>query len=717
MYNSSQTFRDNIKNPAIPQDFLLVFSDLYFSAKEGDFQEGGAKIEETFQTDENLDYGECPASTLDFAVMNLNGALGGYPFGECKAFVGVKTSETTYTSSAKAYMSINSVIYTIQSGGLYKGSTLLQSGDFNAIFALDGYLHVIGEGASYRVQISNDNISAYAPTLYMYEKSKVVPSMYFDGTNSTSWADGVATTYEYVPLGVFNVEQPQSTLADVITVNDAYDRMVRFDVDSKEFAETVTYPITLGDLLSAMCSYVGVTLATTTFTNSAYSVTESPFPQSATTLRTMLGWIAEKAYKVACMDRDGQLVLKWLSSSTKETLTPNDIARDNYYLAEFETEPVSGVMLKANSGASIIFGAKTNIYAIYGNPFITTISESELTSRYKSIKTYTPISCTIIDPDPSVDVGDLVSIQPSIEGYAVYTDQYGAIYIDLNDNALITASTAYIEPLLHRVLSFNGAVSAVYSAEGTKLRATPDASDYNQYAAVEQAAAEAVHSMTQEDVFNALTNNGEVQGLYLYNNKIYINAEYIKAGVLSGIAINNGNGTFTVDENGNVVANSLTSNSAAISGGSIGGINISGNQIASSNNVFKVTSAGAVTANSFSSSSATITGGTININASSGTEGIKLRQTGNQNNYAALTPRYVRVQYGSNYATYSATGVTLGYSGTQRVYLDYENGITFYNANGSVHSHYGPGSAPSVNSIGGNASLMGGNPNSGEETI
>lgn len=40
--------------------------------------------------------------------------------------------------------------------------------------------------------------------------------------------------------------------------------------------------------------------------------------------------------------------------------------------------------------------------------------------------------------------------------------------------------------------------------------------------------------MTQLDIFNKLTNNGETQGLYLYNNRIYLNASYIDTGELAG---------------------------------------------------------------------------------------------------------------------------------------------------------------------------------------
>lgn len=60
----------------------------------------------------------------------------------------------------------------------------------------------------------------------------------------------------------------------------------------------------------------------------------------------------------------------------------------------------------------------------------------------------------------------------------------------------------------------------------------------------------------QESVFNALTNNGEKQGIYLQNGKVYINGEYIQA---KGLSVTNGSGiqTFSIDTNGNVSAGNL----------------------------------------------------------------------------------------------------------------------------------------------------------------
>lgn len=60
-------------------------------------------------------------------------------------------------------------------------------------------------------------------------------------------------------------------------------------------------------------------------------------------------------------------------------------------------------------------------------------------------------------------------------------------------------------------------------------------------------------SMTQQQIFNRLTNNGQLQGIYQENGILYVNAEYIKSGVLQGIKViaNQGNiGGFDINNTG-----------------------------------------------------------------------------------------------------------------------------------------------------------------------
>lgn len=60
-----------------------------------------------------------------------------------------------------------------------------------------------------------------------------------------------------------------------------------------------------------------------------------------------------------------------------------------------------------------------------------------------------------------------------------------------------------------------------------------------------------VEALDQEAIFNKLTNNGEVQGIYLQDGKVYINGEYVNTRNLRAVR-NDGTETFKVDSEGNV---------------------------------------------------------------------------------------------------------------------------------------------------------------------
>lgn len=57
-----------------------------------------------------------------------------------------------------------------------------------------------------------------------------------------------------------------------------------------------------------------------------------------------------------------------------------------------------------------------------------------------------------------------------------------------------------------------------------------------------------IDNLTQEEVFNILTNNGALQGIYMQDGKLYINGTYIKGGTISGQTIEGG--SFTTYKNG-----------------------------------------------------------------------------------------------------------------------------------------------------------------------
>ena len=113
---------------------------------------------------------------------------------------------------------------------------------------------------------------------------------------------------------------------------------------------------------------------------------------------------------------------------------------------------------------------------------------------------------------------------------------------------------------------------------------------WNKAQAAQNAVSALDNSLTQQEIFNRLTDNGAAQGMVLYNGQLYVNASYINAGYLSadriaansiavskltGSISNNGwvldlsNGTFTI---GNISADKINAGTLSanyINGGTL----------------------------------------------------------------------------------------------------------------------------------------------------
>lgn len=78
-------------------------------------------------------------------------------------------------------------------------------------------------------------------------------------------------------------------------------------------------------------------------------------------------------------------------------------------------------------------------------------------------------------------------------------------------------------------------------------------------------------ALTHEEIFNLLTQNGEIKGIYKEGNQLYISFTYARGGELVLGGVNNGNGVLRIlDVNGNQVGYA-SSDGAEFSAGKIGG--------------------------------------------------------------------------------------------------------------------------------------------------
>ena len=430
-YSVSQDFKDKIKDGITPQKIALVFSDLYFT--DEDIEQNGVSISETFSTDEHLSFGACPSAVLSFGVI-AKSLLSGYEFGDCSAYIGVQTSTASFSMPAgtNAYVVIGANVWTATASGVFVDGARISSGKFNSLLYDGTDLYAFGSTFSLKINPSDNSFVTYLPHKFMAQKMLVPHSIAVTTsggviTGASMWTSDTLIGYEFCPMGVYMVEKPKKTVGEVVTIQDAYDRMKLFDVDATEFLSSLTYPKTLSQIYVALCNYIGVGYVSATFPYSTVSYANSPFSDASGSCREILSWIAERARKVAKFDRTGRLDLVWVGSSVTESLTTSDIGMDDYDCSEYHTEAVTGVLLKSTSGTSLSFGSMDNPYSIMGNPFISTITNSDL-ADYEAIPTYIPMSLRVIEADPSVEVGDMLSVADLADAYQVLADIYGNVW-------------------------------------------------------------------------------------------------------------------------------------------------------------------------------------------------------------------------------------------------------------------------------------------------
>lgn len=130
------------------------------------------------------------------------------------------------------------------------------------------------------------------------------------------------TTTEYIDYGHFKVVEVEQNIASGVSTAKMYDKM--YDA-MQRFAITPTYPLTAVQLVQAICSELGWTLATTTFTNSTIPIASDLFTEPQMTYRDVLNQIAEASGSIIYFDTDNELVIRTIGASVLETLTLGDM--------------------------------------------------------------------------------------------------------------------------------------------------------------------------------------------------------------------------------------------------------------------------------------------------------------------------------------------------------------------------------------------------------
>lgn len=140
--------------------------------------------------------------------------------------------------------------------------------------------------------------------------------------------------------------------------------------------------------------------------------------------------------------------------------------------------------------------------------------------------------------------------------YALAMTQDGAIVADFITSGTLTANLIRAG-ILQDVAGKNfwNLVTGEFQLASTT---TVGGSTVNTIAA--NAASGAVDGQTQQSIFKKLTNNGQTQGIYLKNGKLYINASYMDTGTLNANLITSGGISGTKIANGAISTDKLAAN-------------------------------------------------------------------------------------------------------------------------------------------------------------
>ena len=194
---------------------------------------------------------------------------------------------------------------------------------------------------------------------------------------------------EYVPIGYFTVdESPKKALS--ITLS-ALDRMVQFDKDFD--ADGITFPTTVGNLLTYCCTKCGVPLKTIpeTLPNHSYQVKECPQRENLT-YRQIIQWIGEITATCGYIDWDGKLRMEWYSD------TDTVIDKSLRYTSDMNEKDVTITGVQVEDDEENIYLAGTDEYAlnIEGNALIQYDHNVIAHAVFEKVNgfTYRPYTCT-----------------------------------------------------------------------------------------------------------------------------------------------------------------------------------------------------------------------------------------------------------------------------------------------------------------------------------
>ncbi len=278
--------------------------------------------------------------------------------------------------------------------------------------------------------------------------SSKLSSLNWTGEFTLEFGVEISGTTNWVTIGYFTGEKPKNVTTVQTIQFTAYDRMIRFETLADEFLKSLTYPKTIQEIYTALCTYVGLQMeAGSELPNiMSRSYASAPADMQGYTCRDLLGFIAEACGCYAKINSAGKVQMVWFTNNTSYAITATEEFNvesgdihdgltwdeaDTYTWDEFdnftwddvcgyqEALRVDGVYVKQlSSDFDIYYPTETvdNVYCIFENPFLSISTASDITAyvapiydRLYAFGGYLPVRIECVG-NWCVEAGDVITV-------------------------------------------------------------------------------------------------------------------------------------------------------------------------------------------------------------------------------------------------------------------------------------------------------------------
>lgn len=301
----------------------------------------------------------------------------------------------------------------------------------------------------------------------------------------------VENSYEYVPLGVFNIQDTPEMNGNKITLK-LRDNRVKFDFgyNAKTIIDIEGGSVTKMQILEDICSQAGVTNTINSFNGDSDLI---GIYDSTITGTTYVSYLMEQAGLIPVINRQGQLAAIDLSNlhtwhiplsiiESYEIGTPYKIDRVVYE---------SGIIKYETSNDETL----DTLYINSGNPYVS--EQSQIDYIYNKLKDFTIDSATTkkVLGNPAIDPYDLIEVYNDLDGsndivfttLANTTYTYNGVHRDIFDtqigkeerteNVSLKGDDAFKKYAKTSIDNINGEISLVAGATNSNTESINNLTD------------------------------------------------------------------------------------------------------------------------------------------------------------------------------------------------------------------------------------------------